>query len=71
MSQLYFVVKISNLKMVAVNTFLANHNNCRLLCHLLVILKVIFANRVHTVCLYMYAKISLKRLQEYGIQQTI
>ena len=24
----------------------ANHNNCRLLCHLLVILKVIFANSV-------------------------
>ena len=27
-------------------TFPANHNNCRLLCHLLVILKVIIANRV-------------------------
>ena len=60
------------------NPYSANHNNCRLLCHLLVILKVIFANsvdpdqtaplgsliRVHTVCLY--AKIGLKSLQEYS-----
>ena len=44
-------------------------NNYRLLCHLLVILKVISANSldpdwVHTVCLY--AKIGLKSLQEYS-----
>ena len=56
----------------------ANHNSCRLLCHLLVILKVIFANCgprsdcsyrgsltwVHTVCLY--AKIGLKMSQDAG-----
>ena len=52
----------------------ANHNNCSQLCHLLVILKVIFAIsvdpdrssliRVHTVCLY--AEIGLKSLQEYS-----
>ena len=52
----------------------ANHNNCRLLCDLFVILKVIFAKcgprsdcsliRVHTVCLY--AKIGLESLQEYS-----
>ena len=55
----------------------ANHNNC-LLSHLLLILKVLFANcgprldsssrtsliRVHTVCLY--AKIGLKSLQKYS-----
>ena len=47
-------------------------NNCRLLCHLLLILKVIFANNVDpdqtapldTVCLY--TKIDLKSLQEYS-----
>ena len=29
------------------NPYAANHNSCRLLCHLLVILKVIFANSVN------------------------
>ena len=52
-----------------VNPKSANHNNCRLLCHLLVNLKPIFANRsslirVHTVCLY--AKMGFKSLQEYS-----
>ena len=56
----------------------ANLDNCRLLCHLLVILKDTFANsmvpdqtaprssliRVHTVCLY--AKLGLKSLHEYS-----
>ena len=55
----------------------ANHNNCRLLCHLLVILSHFCKQcgprsdcsgssliRVHTVCLY--AKIGLKSLQEYS-----
>ena len=52
------------------NPLTANHNNCHLLCHLLGILKVIFADsvcsliRVHTVCLY--AKIGLKSLQEHS-----
>ena len=49
-------------------------NNCRLLCHLLVIFKVIFANCVDPGqeqsdqgphCL-LYAKIGLKSLQEYS-----
>ena len=31
---------------ILLNPLTANHNNCRLLCHLLVILKVIFANSV-------------------------
>ena len=31
---------------MTVSPYSANHNNCRLLCHLLVILKVIFANSV-------------------------
>ena len=57
-----------------INPKTANHNNCRQLCHLLVILKVIFANSVdpdqtaliwvHTVC--QYAKIGLKSFQEYS-----
>ena len=46
----------------------ANRNNCRLLCHLLVILKVIFANNVDPDlgphCLY--AEIGLKSLHEYS-----
>ena len=56
------------------NPLTANHNNCHLPCHLLIILKVIFANSVdpdqtaliwgHTVCLY--AKMGLKSLQEYS-----
>ena len=65
---------------VYLNPLTANHNNCHLLCYLLVILKVIFANgldpdqtaprssliRVHTVCLY--AKVGLKSLQEYSAE---
>ena len=31
---------------MSLNPLIANHNICRLLCHLLVILKVIFANSV-------------------------
>ena len=57
---------------IVLNFFNANHNSCRLLCHLLVILKFIFANsvdpdqtaRVHTICLY--AKIDLKSLDEFS-----
>ena len=67
--------------LLSINPYTANHNNCRLLCHLLVILKVIFAKQcgprsdcssrssliwVHTVCLY--AKIGLKVCK--NIQQT-
>ena len=53
-----------------------NHNNCCLLCHLLVILKDIFANSVDLDqtaplrslirVLAVYAKIGLKRLQEFS-----
>ena len=54
------------------NPLTANHKNDRLLCHLLVILKVIFANNLdpdqtnqgpHYL---LYAKISLKSLQDYS-----
>ena len=57
-----------------INPLTANHNNCHLLCHLLVILKVISANSVDPDqtasdqgphCL-LYAKIGLKSLQEYS-----
>ena len=60
------------------NPWSANHNYCRLLCHLLVILSHFCKQcgprsdrsfrssliRVHTVCLY--AKIGLKSVQEYS-----
>ena len=56
-----------------VNPLTAN-SNCRLLCHLLVILNIIFCKQceplrssliwVHTV--YLYTKIGLKSLQEYS-----
>ena len=49
--------------MVYVNPYTANHNNCRLLSHLLVILKVISANSVAP---DQTAPLGLKSLQEYS-----
>ena len=61
---------------IILNPSTADHNNCRLLCHLLVILNFISPNSVdpdqtrcsliwvQTVCLY--AKIGLKSLQKYS-----
>ena len=75
---LYLVLWRFRFSMLKVNSLASSCNSCCLLCHLLVILKVIFANsmdpdqtaprssliRAHTVCLY--AKIGLKSLQEYS-----
>ena len=70
------ITKAMTVRHVRINPYNANHNNCHLFCHLLVILKVISANSVdpdqssliwgHTVCLY--AKIGLKILQEYSAE---
>ena len=67
---------------LVINPLTANHNNCRLLCHLLVILKVFFANSVDpdqtassvdpdqsllwVHTVCLYAEIGLKCLQEYS-----
>ena len=53
--------------LVSINPSTANYNNCQLLCHLLVILKVILANTVdpdQTAPLCLYAKTGLKSLQD-------